>query len=194
MPSVKMKAAITDRDRGFSRRATDLAGLVEIDVGVFGAQAAAHHADSGLTVGEIATMLELGLGGQVQRSFVRAWMDLHEDQMRAEAAAMIHRVARGFSRKKAATELGERWAEGIREFILAGQVTPRNAAATIARKGHDIPALGLTGAVVEAVTFRVKLPQRITLKAGSIQSAAASRLTEELRVNYSDEHGGYSRE
>jgi hypothetical protein len=193
-PRARVKATITDKDLGFSRRASNLAGLTEIDVGVFGAKAAAPHSDTGLSVGEIATMLELGLGGQEQRSFVRAWMDLNEAKMRAEASEMIHLIASGYSRKKAATSLGERWVAGIKEFIMSGQVTPRNAAATIERKGHDIPALGLTGTVVEAIDFKLKLPQLNTLKAGSAASAAAARLTEEIRTNYSEEAGGYSRE
>ena len=194
MARPRVKVTVTDVDRGFSRRASNLAGLTEIDIGVFGAKAAAPHAESGLTVGEVATMLELGLGGQVQRSFVRAWMDANEDEMRKEASAAIRLVAGGYSRKKAATELGTKWADGIREFILAGHVTPPNAAATIERKGHDIPALGLTGAVAEAVDFRLKLPQLNTLKAGSATIAAAARLTAEIRTNYSDSEGGYQAE
>lgn len=167
----RVQVYVSDKDRGFRRLASDLGGVTEIRLGVFGAKAKKRHADSDLSVGTVAAMHELGLGGMTQRSFVRAWMDANTATMLADAKMMLHFIMLGGSRKEAGEHLGKKWSSAVRSFIDAGKVRPLNHPATVARKGHDKPMLGLTGQVRDAVTYLIKLPTTKTMR-GTVKNAA----------------------
>lgn len=179
-----LNVQVTDVDHGYRRIAAELAGLSEIEVGVFGPDAAREHGTSGLTVGNIAFMHETGSGGMKMRSFVRKWMDENEPRLREQAAAAIQRIVTDSStRKKESEKLGAEWAEEVRKFIDGGHVSPANAPATIEWKGHATPMIGLTRAVRNAVKSRVYLPSTKKMKA-IVSSAVKKAAGGLVRVNY----------
>lgn len=183
----KVQVYVTDKDRGFRRLATDLGGVTTIDIGVFGAKANKRHADSDLSVGTMAYMHEMGAGGMKKRSFVRAWMDSHTLQMHEDAMLMLRFIMLGGSRKEAADHLGKKWVAGVKRFIDAGNVRPANAPATIERKGHSTPMIGLTKTIREAITYKLKMPQTRTMR-GTVKNAAKRAL--EGIISYNGDNGG----
>jgi hypothetical protein len=157
----KVTVTFTDKDKGFRRMAADLGSVASIDLGVFGSAARRRHPGHGkkgtITVGQLAAQHEFGLGGMPQRSFIRAWMDKNEEQMRADARTALSAVARKGSRKAIFNALGEKWASSVRAFIFTGKVTPPNAIETVIRKGHDTPLIGTTYTLMKAVAAKVTL-------------------------------------
>lgn len=156
----KVQVAIDDRDHGYKRMVADVGMMdgAQIDVGVFGAKAAAKHPDSSLTVGQLATLHEFGLGGQEPRPAIGQWTDQNEDRIHDELftdlrLALSTRAPLGPILKLRA----KAWADSVREFILEGHVTPHNTAMTVEWKGHDRPLDGRTGTLAEAIDSKVTL-------------------------------------
>ncbi len=179
-----LNVQVTDVDHGYRRIAAELAGMSEVELGVFGTDAAKQHGDSGISVGNVAFMHETGSGGMKQRSFIRAFMDENEDYMREMAAKAIQRIiTANESRKQVSEALGEAWVKDIQAFMDLGMVEPPNAAATVEWKGHSIPMIGLTRAVRNAIRSRIYLPTAKKMRA--VVATAAKRAAGGLvRVNY----------
>lgn len=171
----KVQAYFEDKDRGFRRLASDLGGVAEVTIGVFGAAARKRHADSDLSVGTVAAMHEFGLGGMKRRPFVRAWMDKNTGQMVEDAKLALRAVALGMGRKEATEYLGKRWVGSIQSFIDRNQVRPENAPSTVKRKGHSTVMVGLTGTVRDSIGYKVKLPTTKTMR-GTVKFAARRAL------------------
>jgi hypothetical protein len=154
------KVTITDRDRGFKKLAASLGEMGQVTIGVQGKEAEARHPESeDITLGELAALHELGLGGQRARSWCRAWMDENEARMVRETAAQFRAVlARTQTRNAALIKLGYEWTADMQKRMDDGRVTPPISAETAARKGHAKPLID-TYALRNAVTYRVWLPQ-----------------------------------
>jgi hypothetical protein len=118
----------------------------------------ARHPDSGLTVGQLATLHEFGLGGQEPRPAVGQWTDRNEDDVAKRLLGAVRfSLSTGMPLKTTLEALGKSWADEVRAFILSGSVRPLNAPATVAWKEHDRPLEGRTGAIADAVTYKVTL-------------------------------------
>lgn len=162
------QAAVDDRDNGFRRLVADLGAAdgAAIEVGVFGPKAMARHPDSGLTVGQLATLHEFGLGGQEPRPAVGQWTDRNEAEIRARLFQAVRFAIAGSPLRFVLEGLGKEWADEVRAFILSGSVRPLNAPDTVAWKGHGRPLEGRTGALADAVTHKV------TLRGGAARALA----------------------
>lgn len=183
----RLNVKVLDKDYGYKRVATDLGGVTEITLGVFGAAAERVHPGSrGLSTGSIAFFHETGSGGMKQRSFIRAWMDKNTRMMVEDAAWAMKAVILGVSRREVATHLGKKWVSQMKAWVRGGNVRPENAASTIALKGHAVPMVGLTGKVVDAISYKLKLPQTKTMK-GTVKNAAARALNGIMSFNYDSE-------
>jgi len=158
-------AKIKDTDHGFKKLMGELGELGTITIGVQGQEALSMHPEANMTVGELAQRHELGLGVP-QRSFIRAWFDKHEARLRKETAAELEAVLKGTStRKKSLAALGYKWTEEIREHIDRNEVDgPPLAPATVAKKGHDTKLLGFTYTLRNAVTYKLFLPQKKSIR------------------------------
>jgi len=143
---VSRAGTVTDRDYGWKalQRRLNRLGIDQgprLRVGIFGEKAAAQHQPedggqaSGLTVGEIAEIHELGLGNNPVRSWLRGTVDEH----RSEIVRDIRRIAINVEKDLITPEAGfnllglklvgliqKRWAAGI---------PPQVTAATQLRKG-----------------------------------------------------------
>lgn len=146
---------ITDTDPGFKRTIRALGRMGGVTLGVQGDEATASAPGAGITIGELAAIHELGLGVP-ERSFLRSWLDENQDQMLADARAMMQRMVKGqVTRERALELLGVRWQSAIQRRILQGGITPELSEQTKKRKGSSTPLLD-TGQLVSAITYVVE--------------------------------------
>lgn len=154
-----MSAKITTRDQGYTKtlRLLRQAGL-SLTLGVQGPQAAAEHRDpdgasSGLTVGELAAIHELGLGVP-ERSWLRAWFEEnHKRVVEDLRTGLVQVVAGRMTVDQLGEVLGVRYVGDIQARISNG-IPPPLADSTIARKGSSVPLID-TGQLRSAITYVV---------------------------------------
>lgn len=167
---MKYKTKVTERGPGFKRLYQELGGLAVMSLGVQDQKALELYPNTSTTVGEVAAIHELGLGNNVQRSWLSSWMDANEVRLRKEARAALSGVMRGrISRKRAFVQLGEKWEGELKQNIQDGNIEPPISPETAARKGHDIPLLE-THKLKNAITYKLRLPR---LSDGDARKAAS---------------------
>lgn len=169
------RVTIEDTDHGFARLAETLGELGSVVLGVQGKEAEKPHPSAdGLTVGEIASIHHEGKGPP-RRRWLEGWLEKNAARMRAEAAIELQDVIAGkTTRNKALQRLGYKWCAELRDWIWAGKVTPPLAASTIQRKGGETRPLVDTHTLVNAITYKVFLPQLKSIR-DTAQRAAARR-------------------
>lgn len=176
MAKLQVKASVHDKDKGYAKLAADLDGMGTVTLGVQGNEASAQHPNAGMSVGALATMHELGLGVP-ERSWLRKWMDLNQARMLKETKTALKEVTAGrTTRKKALAALGYRWVVELRDWIAAGNVTPPISASWAAAKGHSIPLLD-TATLVNAITYKLFLPQIKSIKGSKQRAVVRGQLT-----------------
>lgn len=147
---------VTDKDHGYNRTVRSLERLAHqkqaLQVGIIGAAASAPHGDSGkATVGQIAAFAELGLG-QPERSWLRAWFDIHEEEIKADLRKVVQDAIEGKVDEAVGMErLGLKYVGQIQQRIADG-IDPPNADSTIARKKSSTPLID-TGILRSAVSY-----------------------------------------
>lgn len=155
-----MSAVVRDVDHGYGAllaRVRDAAGKATgVLVGVQGAEAAALDGDSALTVAEVASFHEFGLGNNPERSWLRGWFDENEvpntDLLRRAAAAAL--VEGKMSAEQALGILGAKFVGDIQARI-ASSIPPPNAPETIARKGSSTTLVD-TGQLRSSITSKIE--------------------------------------
>jgi hypothetical protein len=180
---TKVTVTVEDRDHGYKKLAASLGDMGTITLGVQGKEAEEPHAEagnsryggpSGLTKGQVAAIHELGLGVR-PRSWLRKWMDTNESRMLAQTKAAFQEVMAGkTTRNKALQELGYEWTQELRDEIWEGKITPPLEANTVARKGGESRPLLETGDLMNAITYKVFLPQAKSIR-NTLQRAAVRK-------------------
>jgi hypothetical protein len=149
-----MASRVRDTDRGMRALLARVRGArLTLTVGVHGEEGGASHGH-GLTVGDIATIHEYGLGVP-ERSFIRAWADgAQAENERALQQAAI-RVVKGQvpSAKVALDQVGLAFVGAV-QARMAGGIPPPLAPATVARKGSSTPLID-TGQLRASIRHRV---------------------------------------
>ena len=119
-------AIIRDTDRGYKRllkrvfRATPA-----ITVGIHGDEGGAG-TESGITVGDVASIHEFGLGNHPQRSFIGSWFDSEKAANREALRRLAESVVRGTNTPQAAAEKAALFLENsAKGFIQGGSVSPQ---------------------------------------------------------------------
>ncbi len=105
-----------------------------VDVGIIGE--GDQHQDTGLTVAEVAEFHEFGLGVP-QRSFIRAWVDGAQDQIKDFQRKLALRIIRSEITREQALELLGIWAVGEIQKRIAEGIAPDLDQKTIDRKSKD---------------------------------------------------------
>lgn len=148
-----MSARVTDRDRGAKRLLEQIAKVkgASVDVGVLGDKASAEH-ESGVTVADVATFHEFGLGVP-ERSFVRGYVDENEAKAQSLARKGVQSVAKGLDVDTVLNVIGLSHVGGMQERIAAG-IDPALAELTIAGKGSSTPLID-TGQLRSSITHRL---------------------------------------
>ena len=144
--------SVRERDNGARRLLEQIRAIkgAAVDVGVLGQKAAEDH--GGLTVGDVATFHEFGLGVP-ERSFVRSYVDRSKQAAQALARRCAEAVARGVPAEAALNIIGMSHAAAIQEMIADG-IDPPLAPETIKRKGSSVPLID-TGQLRASVTWRI---------------------------------------
>ncbi|MCK4717652.1 MAG: hypothetical protein KAT70_03195 [Thermoplasmata archaeon] len=126
-------------------------------VGVQGKKAEATHKDSEdsegepLTVGEIASIHEFGLGVP-ERSWLRAWIEENRSMIQSDLRRAMQRVIEGkLTKEQAASILGVKYVGEIQKRIAQG-IEPPNHPDTVKRKGSSKPLID-TGQLRSAITW-----------------------------------------
>jgi hypothetical protein len=151
---------ITIRDKGadalLRRMRTAGQNHQVLDLGVLGDDASEKHPSGPITIGELATIHELGLGVPARpwlRGFIEANRAKIEETIRTEAR---HMVTRGYTREQILKRIGV-WMQGaIQEWIAnPGNTLAPLAPETILRKGSALPLID-TGQLRSSVTHKVR--------------------------------------
>lgn len=126
-----------------------------VDVGILGSEAN-EAKEEGLTVGQVAEWAELGLG-QPQRSWLRGWIDTHEDEINDRVDKEMRAVILGERTQDLALKRIGVWLQGelqknIADFPANG--FQPNSPDTIAQKGSAVPLID-TGQLRSSITHRV---------------------------------------
>lgn len=153
-----MAGRVTDKDLGekaLLARLADAAKGVTLTVGVHEEQGAEPaESGGGITVGEVATINEYGLGVP-ERSFIRAWADenadTHQDFLRR---AGVEIVKGRLTATQALDQVGLKMVGEV-QTRMAGGIPPPNAPSTIAKKGSSTP-LEDTGQLRSSITHKVE--------------------------------------
>ncbi len=149
-----MAAKVVDRDRGYRELMKRLkAAKLSLTVGVHQTEGAEPHGE--LTVADIATIHEFGLGNVPERSFLRAWADENVEEIKKDLGGIGIAVVEGkLTAEQGLERFGVLAVGQIQKRIVAG-IEPPLAPATIKRKGSSTPLVD-TGQLKSAITYEVK--------------------------------------
>lgn len=144
---------VRDDDRGYKKMVDTIfkMGAPKISVGIHEAEGAQEH--DGLTVLELATIHEFGIGVP-ERSFIRAWFDENEDRARVALTRLLESVVAGKRQPDQAIELFAQWAVGDMQARIARGISPPLAEKTIARKGSSTPLID-TGQLRSSLSYEI---------------------------------------
>jgi hypothetical protein len=156
-----MAGRFVDRDRGFRALVQRVYrfGAPQVAMGILeadGAQpAAGAEGNQPLTVLDVGTWAEFGTESEPERSFIRAWFDQAEPQLREEFAKLLQEVLKGTKTKEQVLELVGLRGQGAIQARIAAGIDPPNAPSTIERKGSSKPLID-TGQLRSSISFAVR--------------------------------------
>lgn len=149
-----------DTDKGLKALFARLANgkALALTVGIHDTEAGGPSGDGKLTVGEVATINEYGLGVP-ERSFLRAWADANEGPNLEILRRIGQAVLKGKgTARQGLDQAGLKFVGDIQARIAAG-IPPANAASTIQQKGSSTP-------LIDTGQLRASIRHKIT-EAGS---------------------------
>jgi len=153
-----MAGSLTVSDRGYRdlmRRMRQASRGKAVVVGVLDGD---QPTGGGLTLGELAAVLEFGStdGHIPERSFIRAYIDENRTEIEAELRAITAKVIAGTlpSMDQGLRQLGAKMEAEIADRIRAG-ISPENAPSTVERKGSSTPLIA-SGGLVEAIASELR--------------------------------------
>jgi hypothetical protein len=145
---------VKDEDHGYRELVKRVFGLhteARIDVGILEDEA---HGDDAITMLELGTIHEFGTDTIPERSFIRAWFDEEEPELRIKFAELMKSVVEGKRTKDEILELMGLYCVGRIQARMSEGVPPPNAPSTVARKHSSTPLID-TGILRSSVSYRV---------------------------------------
>lgn len=145
---------LVDKDMGWKKHGRMLKkqamSTPNVRVGIIGPDANDAHADSDLTIIEIASFHEFGRGHNPERSFIRGNHDAHEQDYARDIRLLADQVLTGkLSHERALRLFGEKVVADIKAFMREG-IPPEKKDGTPAR-------LKRTGQLYGSLTAQVKM-------------------------------------
>ena len=151
------------------------AGAV-VAVGVQGAEAAANHQHSHMTVAQIATVHEFGkvihqprMRRTIvipERSFLRKTLDQYQEAIARRQVLLTQGYLLGKFDLKPALELLGQYVVGLVKQRIANGIAPPNSPYTIANKGSSKPLID-TGQLRNSITYKVEIGAMLKLREGA---------------------------
>lgn len=143
---------ITEKDNGAKQLAALFhLGLESIKIGF--QDAGGRNDDSGLSVLDVVTFHEFGLGVP-RRSIVADWFDENRSEIERRVKAYSAAILQGKIKPVAALNQLGLWAQGSMRERMSKGIPPPLAQSTIDRKGSSTPLIH-TGQTRAAVTYKV---------------------------------------
>lgn len=152
----RRRAKIIDKDRGWRRIKAELArakAKPHVQVGIFGAQAAADH--GGKPNIEIAAVHEFGTEHVPERTFLRGTVDAKHRDIRSMAKRLAAAVVAGSINHARALNLLGQFARGLMQKRISSGIPPPLKPATVARKGSAVPLID-TGQLRASLDWKVR--------------------------------------
>ena len=116
--------------------------------------AKANASANSLTVLDVGTIHEFGLGNVPERSFIRGWADENKEKNAKTISLLMRSVAQGKrTAEDAANIIGLRFVGEIQRR-MRDRIPPPLKPATIARKGSDVPLID-TGQLRSSIQYKV---------------------------------------
>lgn len=139
------------------KRMVDAQQRRTVTVGVHETEGSAPEGDGDITVAEVGAIHELGLGGQEERSFIRAYVDENEQSVNDSLRKIGQAIVKGTvpSVDIGLERFGLMAVGGMQKRISDGGVTPPDKPATIARKGSSTTLID-TGVLRSSITHKVE--------------------------------------
>jgi hypothetical protein len=137
----------SDQDKGWKslRARLGAANTLIVTVGVHAPEGAKEEpgpdGKSKITVAEIATIHEYGMGGSPERSFIRAWADQNVAANDMALRKIAQAVIRGQYDGRTGLERFGLLAVGQIQTRISNGIPPPNAESTIKRKGSSTPLI-----------------------------------------------------
>lgn len=152
---------VSDKDNGYNalmQRFKELeTASWQISIGVHESEGKIKHdgtVDADLTVVDVATFHEFGLGNNPRRSFIGDYFDQNEDQIKKWSSKAVQDFIAGKkTREQALNYVGSMIVGGIQARIAAG-INPPLSNETIQRKGSSVPLID-TGQLRTSITYRI---------------------------------------
>jgi hypothetical protein len=154
---------VTSTDHGYKALIKRTIGMkpVTIAVGILEKDGAAPHEGGGdLTLIEIACFNEFGtfkdgVPHVPERSFIRAWFDENEDQLRQTLTILMRSVIAGKRTREQILQQMGAYCVGQIQQRIASSLPPPNADSTVKQKGSSTTLID-TGHLRSAISFQVK--------------------------------------
>lgn len=177
MALIKARFSYTFKDKGFAKTLQKMAelGITGIQVGVVGEKANEPVPDGrGLTQGENALIQEFGTndGHIPPRYVISKGFQRHIGEMKSALRTLVRNViTNGASVYAEAAIAGRKGADIMRDRILNSEIRPRDAQATRDKKGA-LPALFDSGSLAEAIGYRVKMGDNVSVGDGAHEASS----------------------
>jgi len=137
------------------RRVKKLARGRAVTVGVHSGAGGAPAGGGGMSVGDVASIHEFGLGNNPERSFVRAFADDKRDEAAKVEARLVASAVKGTNTVDDALEKFGLWLVAAMQKRIRGGIPPALDPVTIERKGSSTPLID-TGQLVSSITHKVE--------------------------------------
>lgn len=158
--------SVTDTDHGYAALVERVFGLAQqkpvITIGIHEEEGAGAHPtedeiEETVTILLVAIFNEFGTsdGHVPERSFIRAWFDEAEPELRKDLVTLMRSVVAGKRTSREILELmGQRAVGQIQQRISSG-IAPPNAPSTIRQKGSSTPLID-SGILRSSVTYKIE--------------------------------------
>lgn len=111
-----------------------------ITTGVHGEEGEQLHDPEGVSIADIASFAEFGLG-QPQRSWLRAWFDENSERLEAMMAKQLQAAMSAGESFEWAMNRVALWMQADIQRRIRNRIAPPNRPSTIARKGSSTPLI-----------------------------------------------------
>jgi len=151
-----MGVTVRERDRGADALMRRMRQQANVRVGVMGQEASAGHA-GGLTVVDVASFHEFGLGHNPPRSFIAGYVDENKATIEKRIRKAAELIAKGADVKQTLDRFGLLLVGEIQERMVS--LPPPLKPETIRRKGSSATLID-TGQLRSSVTHETRVERR----------------------------------